>query len=124
MANRLSAKPANRVLLLEAGQDTPPGREPADVLDTYPMSYFNPAYAWRSLRGHPYRRDNSPAGPFRQGRIMGGTSSINGMVALRGMPLDYDEWESLGATGWNWNNVLPHFQALETDTDATGGTWP
>ena len=120
MANRLSAKPANRVLLLEAGQDTPPGREPADVLDTYPMSYFNPAYAWRSLRGHPYRRDNSPAGPFRQGRIMGGTSSINGMVALRGMPLDYDEWESLGATGWNWNNVLPHFRALETDTDATG----
>lgn len=120
MANRLSAKSANRVLLLEAGQDTPPGREPADVLDTYPMSYFNPAYAWRNLRGHPYRRDNSPAGPFRQGRIMGGTSSINGMVALRGMPLDYDEWDSLGAAGWNWDNVLPHFKALETDTDATG----
>jgi 5-(hydroxymethyl)furfural/furfural oxidase len=120
MANRLSARSANRVLLLEAGQDTPPGREPADVLDTYPMSYFNPAYAWRSLKGHPYRRDNSPAGPFRQGRIMGGTSSINGMVALRGLPLDYDEWNHLGAKGWNWDSVLPHFRALETDTDASG----
>lgn len=118
MANRLSAASTNRVLLLEAGQDTPPGREPADVLDTYPMSYFNPAYAWRNLRGHPYRRDNSPAGPFRQGRIMGGTSSINGMVALRGLPVDYDEWDSRGATGWNWDNVLPHFRALENDTDA------
>lgn len=120
MANRLSARSGNRVLLLEAGQDTPPGREPTDVLDTYPMSYFNPAYAWRNLKGHPYRRDNSPAGPFRQGRIMGGTSSINGMVALRGLPLDYDEWETLGAKGWNWDRVLPHFRALETDTDATG----
>ncbi len=120
MASRLSEDSANRVLLLEAGQDTPPGGEPADVLDTYPMSYFNPAYAWRSMRGHPYRGDNSPAGPFRQGRIMGGTSSINGMVALRGLPLDYDEWDSLGAAGWSWDRVLPHFKALENDTEASG----
>lgn len=120
MASRLSEDSTKRVLLLEAGQDTPPGHEPADVLDTYPMSYFNPAYAWRAIRGHPYRQDNSPAGPFRQGRIMGGTSSINGMVALRGLPLDYDEWQSLGAAGWSWEKVLPHFKALETDTDAFG----
>lgn len=120
MASRLSEESTKRVLLLEAGQDTPPGHEPEDVLDTYPMSYFNPAYAWRAIRGHPYRRDNSPAGPFRQGRIMGGTSSINGMVALRGLPLDYDEWDALGAAGWSWDKVLPHFKALETDTGATG----
>lgn len=118
VANRLSAKSANRVLLLEAGQDTPPGREPADVLDTYPLSYFNPAYIWRGMRGHARRHDNSPAGPFRQGRIMGGTSSINGMVALRGTPMDYDEWETLGAAGWGWDDVLPHFRALENDVDA------
>jgi 5-(hydroxymethyl)furfural/furfural oxidase len=120
LANRLSARSSNRVLLLEAGQDTPPGKEPADVLDTYPMSYFNPAYAWRNMVGHPYLRNNSPAGPFRQGRIMGGTSSINGMVALRGLPLDYDEWDSLGAMGWSWDKVLPFFRALETDIDARG----
>lgn len=121
MANRLSAKSANRVLLLEAGQDTPPGREPADVLNTYPLSYFNPAYAWRSLRGHTRRADNSPAGPFRQGRIMGGTSSINGMVALRGTPMDYDEWAANGADGWGWDAVLPFFNALESDVDAERG---
>lgn len=120
MANRLSAKSSLRVLLLEAGQDTPPGHEPADVLDTYPMSYFNALYSWRNMVGHPYHRDNSPAGPFRQGRIMGGTSSINGMVALRGLPLDYEEWNSLGATGWNWDSVLPYFRKLETDIDANG----
>ena len=120
MANRLSAKSSNRVLLLEAGQDTPPGAEPADVLNTYPMSYFNPAYAWREMRGHARRAANSPAGAFRQGRIMGGTSSINGMVALRGMPMDYDEWAEMGAEGWNWDQVLPHFRALESDKDAAG----
>mgnify|MGYP003625770309 CR=1 FL=1 len=120
MANRLSAKSGNQVLLLEAGQDTVPGREPADVLDTYPMSYFNPAYAWRALRGHTRRHDNSPAGPFRQGRIMGGTSSINGMVALRGTPMDYDEWADFGAGGWNWDAVLPYFRNLENDIDADG----
>lgn len=121
MAGRLSQKSANRVLLLEAGRDTPPGREPADVLDTYPLSYFNPAYAWRALRGHTRRHDNSPAGPFRQGRIMGGTSSINGMVALRGTPDDYDAWASLGAEGWNWDAVLPHFRRLEADIDSAAG---
>jgi 5-(hydroxymethyl)furfural/furfural oxidase len=120
MASRLSARSANRVLLLEAGQDTPPGAEPADVLDTYPMSYFNPAYAWRTIRGHARSAADSPAAPFRQGRIMGGTSSINGMVALRGMPIDYAEWAALGAAGWSWDEVLPHFRALETDIDADG----
>ncbi|MEP4379049.1 MAG: GMC family oxidoreductase N-terminal domain-containing protein [Alphaproteobacteria bacterium] len=120
MASRLSAKSGNRVLLLEAGRDTAPGAEPADVLDTYPMSYFNPAYAWNALRGHARRHDNSPAAPFRQGRIMGGTSSINGLVALRGTPMDYDEWADMGAGGWGWDAVLPYFRMLETDVDCAG----
>src|SRR5689334_3749323 len=61
MANRLSARSANRVLLFEAGRDTPPGREPADVLDTYPSSYYNKDYMWPALKVHWRDRHNSPA---------------------------------------------------------------
>ena len=117
LANRLSARSANKVLLLEAGRDTPPGGEPADVLDTYPVSYYNLSYAWKGLRGHWRGRDNSSEVAFRQARILGGGSSVMGMVALRGTPHDYDEWAQLGADGWGWDEVLPFFRRLETDTD-------
>ena len=65
LANRLSARAANRVLLLEAGPDTPPGGEPADVRDIYPTSYYNRAYVWSGLNGHWRRSDDSPRVPFR-----------------------------------------------------------
>src|SRR5215475_109526 len=100
LANRLSAASRRSVLLLEAGQDTLPGAEPADVLDTYPVSYYNDAYMWPKLKVHWRLRHNSPKVGFSQGRIMGGGSSVMGMVALRGTPDDYAEWEALGAAGW------------------------
>src|SRR5262245_6496209 len=120
LANRLSAASSRRVLLLEAGQDTPPGDEPADVRDTYPISYYNDAYMWPDLKVHWRLRHNSPKVGFSQGRIMGGGSSVMGMVALRGTPDDYSEWEALGATGWGWNDVLPFFRKLEADADFSG----
>ena len=120
LANRLSAKSSRSVLLLEAGQDTPPGGEPADVLDTYPISYYNDAYMWPGLKIHWRLKDNSPPTTFSQGRLMGGGSSVMGMVALRGTPDDYAEWEDLGATGWGWHDVLPYFRKLETDLDFSG----
>ena len=120
MANRLSARSANRVLLLEAGQDAPPGREPADILDTYPSSYYNKSYMWPGLQVHWRERHNSPATGFDQARFIGGGSSVMGMVALRGTPDDYDEWEWLGATGWGWDGVLPYFRTLERDLDFSG----
>jgi 5-(hydroxymethyl)furfural/furfural oxidase len=120
LANRLSAQSARSVLLLEAGQDTPPGREPADVLDTYATSYYNDSYFWPDLRVHWRRKDNSPLTWFSQGRIMGGGSSVMGMVAYRGTPDDYAEWEALGASGWGWRDVLPFFRKLETDLDFSG----
>src|SRR2546421_6151055 len=103
LANRLSASSGTSVLLLEAGQDTPPGAEPADVLDTYPLSYYNDEFMWRGLKVHWRRKDNSPPVRFSQGRVMGGGSSVMGMVALRGTPDDYAEWEALGAAGWGWD---------------------
>jgi 5-(hydroxymethyl)furfural/furfural oxidase len=120
LANRLSARSATRVLLLEAGPDTPPGAEPADVLDTFASSYYNKAYMWPRLKAHWRTRDTSPEVGFDQARIMGGGSTVMGMVALRGTPDDYDEWEQLGASGWSWQSVLPYFRRLETDLDFGG----
>ena len=120
LASRLSEQSSRTVLLLEAGVDTPPGAEPADVLDTFASSYYNKAYMWPGLKAHWRRHDNSPATKFDQARIMGGGSSVMGMVALRGMPDDYDEWERSGAEGWAWSDVLPFFRKLETDFDFDG----
>jgi 5-(hydroxymethyl)furfural/furfural oxidase len=120
LANRLSARSTIRVLLLEAGRDTPPGAEPADVIATYPFSYFNKDYTWPEISVHWKKADTSPASNVRQGYILGGGSSIMGMSALRGMPEDYDDWEAQGAAGWGWNDVLPFFNKLEADVDFDG----
>jgi 5-(hydroxymethyl)furfural/furfural oxidase len=120
LANRLSVRSGASVLLLEAGRDLPPGAEPADVLDSYPQSYYNDAYFWPGLKVHWRRKDNSPLTGFSQGRVLGGGSSVMGMVAYRGTPDDYAEWQALGAAGWGWDDVLPYYKKLENDLDFDG----
>ena len=120
LANRLSAQSGRSVLLIEAGKDMPPGHEPADVLDTYTSSYYNSAYKWPGLKAHWRTRDTSPEVTFDQGQVMGGGSTVMGMIALRGTPDDYDSWERLGASGWAWKDVLPYFRKLESDQDFHG----
>jgi len=120
LANRLSARSATRVLLLEAGRDALPGAEPADILDSYPRSYYNDAYFWPELKVHWRQQHNSPLTGFSQGRVIGGGSSVMGMVAYRGTPDDYAEWQSHGAAGWGWDDVLPYYRKLESDLDFDG----
>lgn len=120
LASRLSEKSANRVLLLEAGADTPPGAEPADVLSTYPFSYFNRSYMWPDLAVHWKKAESSKLSKVPQAQLMGGCSSIMGMMALRGLPEDFAEWEEQGANGWGWDDVLPYFRKLEADRDFGG----
>ncbi|MGA2894227.1 MAG: GMC family oxidoreductase N-terminal domain-containing protein [Xanthobacteraceae bacterium] len=120
LANRLSARSSLRVLLLEAGRDMLPGAEPSDVLDSYARSYYNDAYFWPALKVHWRRKDNSPPINYLQGRVIGGGSSVMGMVAYRGTPDDYAEWQALGAAGWGWDDVLPYYRKLESDWDFDG----
>lgn len=123
VANRLSANGARRVLLTEAGTDTVPGAEPAEILDSYPMPLFHgDRYIWPGLTATAGRVGNAAAvsRAYEQARVMGGGSSINVQSANRGLPRDYDEWRDLGADGWGWDDVLPYFRKLETDLDFEG----
>ncbi|GLI21222.1 5-(hydroxymethyl)furfural/furfural oxidase [Xanthobacter flavus] len=123
MANRLSADPAHSVLLIEAGEDTPPGAVPDAIADSYPMGLFHgDRFVWPGLSAFTARRSDGSQGSraYEQGRVMGGGSSINVQSANRGLPRDYDEWATLGATGWGWDDVLPFFIKLERDLDCGG----
>ncbi|MDG4720409.1 MULTISPECIES: GMC family oxidoreductase [Thalassospira] len=106
LANRLSADPKNRVLLIEAG-----GK------DTYPWIHIPVGYLF--CIGNPrtdwlYRTaaEKGLGGrsiAYPRGKVLGGCSSINGMIYMRGQAADYDRWVTEGAAGWGWNDVLPYF---------------
>ncbi len=127
MASRLSEKDANRVLLIEAGPDTPPARIPSEIASSYPgRAYLNARYVWNDLKvrvtpvPHNAPETARPMRKYEQARVLGGGSSINGQLANRGAPADYDEWVERGAAGWGWADVLPYFRKLEHDTDFDG----
>ncbi|MBK5927340.1 GMC family oxidoreductase [Rhodobaculum claviforme] len=110
LANRLSQDPATRVLLLEAGGT-----------DRYhwvhiPVGYLycigNPRTDW-CFRTAPEAALGGRSLLYPRGRLLGGCSSINGMLYLRGQAADYDGWRQMGCTGWGWDDVLPHFLTTE-----------
>jgi 5-(hydroxymethyl)furfural/furfural oxidase len=130
LAQRLSAKSANKVLVCEAGQDTPPGQEPVEIRDSYSgTAYFDPRFHWTELKvttqivSHNNPEVRPPLRKYEQARVLGGGSSINGQLANRGAPTDYDEWEARGAAGWGWKDVLPYFRKVERDLDFGGSPY-
>jgi hypothetical protein len=128
LANRLSVKSGTQVLLLEAGQDTPHGKVPPELLDSYPgTAYFDPRFHWTQLkvRTEVVSHNNPAESPpplrkYEQARILGGGSSINGQLANRGAPADFEEWVERGARGWGWKDVLPFYKKVERDMDYDG----
>jgi choline dehydrogenase len=126
LANRLSADPKNRVLLLEAGGS-----------DRYhwvhvPIGYLycmgNPRTDWM-MKTAAEEGLNGRSLPYPRGKVLGGCSSINGMIYMRGQAADYDGWRQAGNTGWGWDDVLPYFLKSEDNyrgksaMHGAGGEW-
>jgi choline dehydrogenase-like flavoprotein len=126
LANRLSADPRNRVLLLEAGGS-----------DNYfwihvPVGYLycmgNPRTDW-GFKTEAVPGLNGRALNYPRGRVLGGSSSINGMIYMRGQARDYDHWRQLGNSGWAWDDVLPYFRKSQDyafgadEMHGAGGEW-
>ena len=125
LANRLSADPDTRVLLVEAGPQ-----------DRNPLIHM-PAGIARLVRNRrinwSYDTEPEPALGNRRlwwprGKVLGGSSAINAMCYVRGVPGDYDRWAAAGASGWHWDNVLPYFRRSECNSrgadDLHGGSGP
>ena len=111
LAHRLSEDPRTTVLLLEAGGEAASMRldMPAALGDAMGLPRFNWNYWSAPEPGLDGRRMRTP-----RGRVLGGSSSINGMMFVRGNPLDYEGWVSMGAKGWGYRDVLPYFRRSET----------
>ena len=115
IAARLTEDPNCSVLLLEAGPDYPDvAGLPADLslgirasLDAHDWHWLGDARPGRAVH-------------YPRGKVVGGSSAVNGIVAIRGVPEDYDEWAEFGNPGWRWEDCLPYFRRLEDDQDFGG----
>jgi choline dehydrogenase len=126
LANRLSADPKSRVLLLEAG-----GRDNW-IWFHIPVGYLyamgNPRSDWM-FQTEKEPGLNGRSLNYPRGKVIGGCSAINGMISMRGQAQDYDHWRQLGLTGWGWDDVLPVFKRLDghflgdTEHHGAGGEW-
>lgn len=127
LANRLSQDPNVKVALLEAG-----GKDNYIWIHV-PVGYLycmgNPRTDW-GLKTAPSAGLNGRVLNYPRGRVLGGCSSINGMIYMRGQARDYDQWAQLGNTGWGWDDVMPYFLKSEDqhavpadDMHNVGGEW-
>ena len=125
LANRLTEDPSTKVLLIEAG-----GRD-WNPLIHIPAGFFkmldHDTLTWK-FRSEPDPGTNGRAINYTRGRVIGGSSSINGLIYIRGQPEDYDHWGQLGNRGWSWDDCLPYFRKAERwegeGSDARGKEGP
>lgn len=115
LAARLTEQAGRRVLLIEAGTEPAPQSGP-------PGSPVLTGANW----DHTASVGDTPPGTGRQypylvGKVLGGSSAVNGAIALRGLPADFDGWAAAGSPGWSWQQVLPYFRRLESDADHPDG---
>jgi choline dehydrogenase len=117
LANRLSADPSTTVAVVEAGP------RDASFWIHLPIGYgrtmWDPAVNWK-FQTEPEPNMDGRRIYWPRGRVLGGSSSINGLIVIRGQPEDYDRWAQAGAPGWAWNDVLPYFIKLESNADLAG----
>jgi len=120
LAARLSEEPNTRVLLVEAGGDDRPGKEPGQLLSNLwihvPLGYSQ-TLKDPKVNGL-YQTEPDPGTDNRQhvwprGKVLGGSSSINAMLYVRGQRADYDHWRQLGCEGWGWDEVFPYFRKAQ-----------
>ena len=126
VANRLSANPKNRVLILEAGGSD------NWIWFHIPVGYLfaigNPRSDWM-FRTEAEAGLNGRSLAYPRGKVIGGSSAINAMISMRGQAADYDHWRQLGLTGWGYDDVLPAFRRLEdhflgeSEHHGVGGGW-
>lgn len=113
VATRLSEDPRTSVLLLEAGP------QDRSIWSRIPLGFakilFNEKYMWYDHKTDPEPHLNGKSYALPHGKLVGGSSATNGLVHVRGTPLDYDTWQEQGATGWSYNDVLPYFKKSERD---------
>jgi len=110
LANRLSADPTTRVLLIEAGDND------RSIWTRIPIGYMymigHPAFDW-CFQSDPEPQLHNRKIEHPRGKILGGSSAINGMIQIRGQAADFDHWRQLGLAGWGWDAVLPYFKQHE-----------
>jgi choline dehydrogenase len=125
LASRLTEDPSVKVILIEAG-----GKDWNPLIHV-PAGFFkmldHDTLTWK-YRSEPDPGTNGRAIVYTRGRVVGGSSSINGLIYIRGQPEDYDHWGQLGNRGWSWDDCLPYFRAAERwegqETEVRGKTGP
>jgi len=127
LANRLSEDPRNKVVLIEAGGSD---RDVSSVRSALRSLMMRIPVGWTSLLNDPAmtwgyvseaEQSTGRTFPVTRGRVLGGSSSLNGMIYVRGLPGDYDGWRQQGCEGWSWDDVLPLFKAFERRRETAAG---